>query len=109
MLEWRANDDSKHLCLRTHNGCMERLQLDLRLNRQAQVLVVKYVVGSTEYALATTLLDTRRYRVRDLADLHHGRWNIEEMYKISKNMLRVEQSHGQSERAVKQELYAHFT
>ena len=33
---------------------------------------------------------------------------IEEMYKISKQFLEVQQFHGQSERLVKQELYAHF-
>ena len=74
-----------------------------------RVRLVKYTVGQTTFALATTLLDRRRYRVQDLANLYHGRWSIEELYKISKRLLRVEQFHGRSERTVKQELYAHFT
>ncbi len=77
--------------------------------RPCRVRLVKYTVGTTDYTLATTLLDRQRYSVRDLADLYHGRWSIEELYKISKQMLTVEQFHGQSERLVKQELYAHCT
>ena len=65
--------------------------------------------GYRSYTLATTLLDRKRYRGPELTALYHGRWSIEELYKISKQMLTVEQFHGRSERLVKQELYAHFT
>ncbi len=54
------------------------------------------------------MLAPKRYRIADLADLYHARWGIEEMYKISKQFLEVDQFHGQRERLVKQELYAHF-
>ena len=70
--------------------------------------LVKYTHASSTYVLGTTLLDRRRYRSGDLADLYHARWGLEEMDKISKQFLEVEQFHGQSERLVKQELYAHF-
>ena len=70
--------------------------------------LVQYTHASTTYVLGTTLLDSRRYRVADLADLYHARWGIEEMYKSSKQFLEVQQFHGQSERLVKQELFAHF-
>ncbi len=70
--------------------------------------LVKYTHGGTEYALGTTLLDRRRYRVGALSDLYHARWGVEEMYKISKQFLEIEQFHGRSERLVKQELFAHF-
>ena len=58
--------------------------------------------------MGTTLLDSRRYRVAALADLYHARWGIEELYKVSKQFLEVDQFHGRSERLVKQELFAHF-
>ncbi len=61
------------------------------------------------YTLTTTLLDRQRYSVRDLADLYHGRWSIKELYKISKQLLTVEEFHGQTERTVQQELFAHFS
>ena len=70
--------------------------------------LVQYTHAATTYVLGTTLLDRRRYQVGELADLYHARWGIEEMYKISKQFLEVQQFHGQSERLVKQELYAHF-
>ena len=44
----------------------------------------------------------------DLFGLYHGRWGIEELYKTSKNTIAVEEFHGQTERGVRQELYAHF-
>ena len=76
--------------------------------RPLPLRLVQYTHASTTYVLGTTLLDSRRYRVAELADLYHARWGIEEMYKISKQFLEVQQFHGQSERLVKQELYAHF-
>ena len=36
------------------------------------------------------------------------RWDIEELFKMSKVLIEVQDFHGQSERGVKQELYAHF-
>jgi len=61
------------------------------------------------WVLLTTLTDPHRYTPRSLADLYCGRWSIEELYKTSKQTLRIETFRGRSERAVKQELYAHFT
>ena len=77
--------------------------------RPCCVRLVKYAIGDRSYTLATTLLDRKRYRGPELTALYHGRWSIEELYKISKQMLTVEHFHGRSERLVKQELYAHFT
>ena len=75
--------------------------------RPLPLRLVKYTHATT-YVLGTTLLAPKRYRIADLADLYHARWGIEEMYKISKQFLEVDQFHGQRERLVKQELYAHF-
>ena len=77
--------------------------------RPCRVRLVRYTAGDTDYLLATTLLDSRRYPVRALADLYHARWGVEELYKISKQYLQVERFHGQSERLVRQELSAHFS
>ena len=70
--------------------------------------LVKYTAGGTVFILGTTLLDREKYRIEDLSNLYHGRWGIEELYKISKQLMGVDNFHGQSERGVKQELYAHF-
>ena len=71
--------------------------------------LVKYAINNTVDALGTTLLDAERYPAAELADLYHGRWSVEELYKISKELLEIESFHSRSERTVKQELYAHFT
>ena len=70
--------------------------------------VVKYTVAGTTYILGTTLLDQQKYRIEDLSNVYHSRWGVEELYKISKQLMKIEDFHGQSERGVKQELYAHF-
>ena len=75
----------------------------------SRLRLVKYGIGGKVYVLGTTLLDAGRYPAADLADLYHGRWSVEELYKISKEMLEIESFHSRSELGVKQELYAHFT
>lgn len=38
----------------------------------------------------------------------NGRWGIEELCKISKQLIGIEDFHSQTERGVKQEIYAHL-
>ncbi len=70
--------------------------------------LIKYVVSQTTYLLGTTLIDDVLYHAAAFADLYHARWGVEELYKISKVLIDVEEFHGQSERGIKQELFAHF-
>ena len=74
--------------------------VDLRL--------VRCTTDGGTYTLATTLLDAGHASADDLASLYHGRWSIEEMYKVSKRTIAVDEFHGRTERGVRQELYAHF-
>ena len=60
------------------------------------------------YVLATLLTDAKQYPASIFPNLYHSRWGIEELYKISKCFIEVEDYHGKSERRVKQELFAHF-
>lgn len=70
--------------------------------------LVKYTYDNTAYVLGTTLLKSKHYQIDALSDLYHSRWGIEELYKISKELIDVEDFHAQSDRGIKQELYAHF-
>ncbi len=79
---------------------MEPVPLPLRL--------VRYVHSNTTYILGTTLMEPDVYTIRELSDLYHSRWGIEELYKVSKVLVDVEDFHSKSDRGVKQELYAHF-
>ncbi len=60
--------------------------------------LVRYDIGESRCVLATTLADTERHSLKDLSDLYHGRWGIEELFKISKTTPAVEEFHGRSER-----------
>jgi hypothetical protein len=89
-------------------------QKEIRLQHPDIVLtplrlrLIKYVVAQTTYILGTTLIDEALYRTEAFADLYHARWGVEELYKISKVLIDVEDFHGQTERGIKQELFAHF-
>lgn len=85
--------------LKKHPG-LEFLPLQLRL--------IKYVIAGTTYIIGTTLTDSDRYPISEFPDVYHSRWGVEELYKISKTLIDVEDFHGKTERGVKQELYAHF-
>ncbi|GFO77529.1 hypothetical protein BPLS_P6011 [Bathymodiolus platifrons methanotrophic gill symbiont] len=71
------------------------------------IRLIKYTLEGKTYCIGTTLLD-ERYTIDALKEVYHARWGIEELYKISKNMIVVDDFHGRSERTVKQELFAHF-
>jgi len=76
-------------------------------NKPINVRLIKYTISGETYVLATLLID-KCYPASIFPDLYHSRWGIEELYKISKCLIEVEDYHGQSERRVKQELFAHF-
>jgi len=69
--------------------------------------LIKYTIDDEIYCLGTTLMD-QKYTKEDFKKVYHARWGIEELYKVSKNMIDVSDFHGRSERTVKQELFAHF-
>ncbi|MDP3889475.1 MAG: IS4 family transposase [bacterium] len=73
-----------------------------------QLRLIKYTINNVVYTLGTTLLDHEQYKADDFPDIYHARWGIEELYKISKVLIDVEDFHAQTVRGVKQELFAHF-
>ena len=69
--------------------------------------LIKYIIGDETYVCSTTLLEQKKYLLDEFSKVYHGRWGIEELYKISKIFINVEEFHSKSERGVKQECYAH--
>jgi len=69
--------------------------------------LIKYTVAETTYCIGTTLMD-KQYEINLFKDIYHSRWGIEELYKVSKEFIIIEDFHGKTERGVKQELFAHF-
>jgi hypothetical protein len=72
-----------------------------------QLRLIKYTINGETYVCATTLLE-ENYKTEEFSEAYHGRWGIEELYKISKNFIGVEDFHSKSELGVKQECYAHI-
>ncbi len=72
-----------------------------------QLRLIKYIIEDETYVCCTTLLDQQQYPLTDFPSVYHGRWGIEELYKISKIFIDVEDFHSKSERGIKQECYAH--
>ena len=70
--------------------------------------LIKYTIKGETYVCLTTLTDQVKYPVTCFSDLYHSRWGIEELYKVSKAFIDVEDFHSQTERTVKQELYGHL-
>ena len=73
-----------------------------------QLRLIKYTINNIIYTIGTTLLDNIQYKHDEFPDIYHSRWGIEELYKISKVLIDVEDFHAQTVRGVKQELFAHF-
>jgi hypothetical protein len=61
-----------------------------------------------EIIVATTLLDERTYRKRDIADLYHRRWLAELDLRALKRTLGMEQLTCKTPEMVRKELWAHF-
>ncbi|MES2206354.1 MAG: transposase [Pseudomonadota bacterium] len=72
------------------------------------VRLVKCKIGDETHVYATTLMDQTNYSVECFFNLYHGCWGIEELYKVSKQFIDVEDFHSQTERGVKHEIYGHF-
>jgi hypothetical protein len=70
--------------------------------------LVKYQIDGETICLGTTLLDRNLYTIQDFIEIYHSRWGVEELYKISKRTFIIEDFHAQTERGVKQEIFAHF-
>ena len=73
-----------------------------------KIRLINYVIDGNSYCIGTTLMNDRQYTIDVLKEVYHARWGIEELYKVSKKLVEVDDFHGRSERTVKQELFAHF-
>jgi hypothetical protein len=78
-------------------------QLDFK---KIKLRLIKYTIKNETYIIATTLIGGN-YLSADFSKLYHGRWGIEELYKISKKIIEIEDFHSKTDRGIKQELYAH--
>ena len=67
--------------------------------------LIRYYIGENVFFLGTTVI-AKEIPAEAFPDVYHGRWSVEEFYKIPKSFLEVENFHSKNIRGVKQELYA---
>ena len=53
-------------------------------------------------------MSRKNFPTEYFSEIYQGRWGIEELYKISKRFIEVEDFHSKTERGIRQELYAHI-
>ena len=63
--------------------------------------------GGEDFFIAATPADAERLPLPAIGDIYRGRWGIEELYKVSKQLAEVEQLRARTGRGVRQELFAH--
>lgn len=69
--------------------------------------VIKAVLPTGEKRIfITNLLDKKKYSYEELVNLYYERWEIEEHYKMNKELFKVENFHSKSENGILQEIYA---
>ena len=63
--------------------------------------------GGEDFFIAATPADAERLPLPAIGHICRGRWGIEELCKVSKQLAEVEQFHARTGRGVRQELFAH--
>ena len=72
-----------------------------------RVVKIKLSSGETEL-LVTNLFDQENYTIKDLSELYHYRWGVEEGFKNLKPKMKIEQFGCKKTDGVFQEFYAHI-
>jgi len=72
---------------------------------KCRLVSVELPSGEKE-VLCTSLMDSQKYPIEDIAELYHYRWNEEEGYKLFKARMEVENFSGKTALAVKQDFFA---
>lgn len=91
--------DSIAFTLKKQGYVLEQKPIPFRL--------IKQTIKGDIHLYGTTLIG-EQYPLSCFAELYHERWSIEELYKISKRIVDIEEFHSKTERGVKQEIYAHL-
>jgi hypothetical protein len=107
---WQSEDEDKIIEYNPSNTVKHDLKkqgynLDFKT---LKMRLIKHKIGDQTYVYATTLMDQYKFPAECFGEVYHERWGIEELYKISKRFIEIEDFHAKTARGVKQELYAHI-
>lgn len=105
-LENSTGDINWTMVHRAHKGMDKLKELDIPKKIEGLRLVsIKLLSGENE-VLLTNLTDREKFNIKDLKQLYHLRWGVEEAYKSFKQVLKIEYFTGKTVIAVKQDFYA---
>jgi len=77
------------------------------MKKKIKCRMVKVIADNGELQiLCTSLLDTAKYKLKEIEELYRIRWGVEEGFKMYKARVQVEAFSGKTATAVKQDIYA---
>jgi hypothetical protein len=77
------------------------------MKKKIKCRMVKVMADNGELQiLCTSLLDTTKYKLKEIEELYRMRWGVEEGFKMYKARVQVEAFSGKTATAVKQDIYA---
>jgi hypothetical protein len=77
------------------------------MKKKIKCRMVKVMADNGELQiLCTSLLDTTKYKLKEIEELYRIRWGVEEGFKMYKARVQVEAFSGKTATAVKQDIYA---
>lgn len=77
------------------------------MKKKIKCRMVKVMADNGELQiLCTSLLDTAKYKLKEIEELYRIRWGVEEGFKMYKARVQVEAFSGKTATAVKQDIYA---
>jgi hypothetical protein len=107
----RGNETDKLVTIelrsKTHTRATKE-ELGIKKFEPLPLRLIKYRYKDSTFYLGTTLFDQTKYPAELFSEIYHARWGIEELYKISKVLINIEDFHSRTERGVRQEIFAHF-
>jgi hypothetical protein len=104
----RSSKQNMNVTLQVPDGDYEKYKQQFpTMQKKIKCRLVKVLAeNGEEQVICTSLLDNKKYKLEELAELYKIRWGIEEGYKMYKARVQVEAFSGKTAISVKQDIYA---
>lgn len=92
---------------RNRNEKLRQALPSLDQEETVQIRILKFTLSSGQKEiLITSLIDQNGFAAEDIFKLYNLRWNVEECYKLYKNIAEIENFSGKTKIAIEQDFYA---
>jgi hypothetical protein len=96
---------NSQLIQKNKNDCISNINNN---NNQISLRIVKYTINDNDYYLATNLFDVCEYTIKNLQDIYHFRWSIEEYFKLIKKNMKMSKFNEKDEISIKKSIYCNL-